>query len=126
MSKTAAAPKAGFFQCSPARPGVTTLPWLKNGDGTCTDPGPCFGMCGPGCTNPGDISTPACYGHDLCVCAYGFLDCVLTVPEGCDGCSSLFDAVCSYIAKLIEWFFPEMDPDEEAAEQEYWMGQEDF
>ena len=78
--------------------------FLKNGDGDCTDPGPCFGMCGPGCITPGDISTQTCLGHDACVCAYGWGACVTNpgctvfVPDiGFVECSGLIDAILDYL-----------------------------
>jgi hypothetical protein len=83
-------------------PSVT--PRAKNGNGTCDDPGPCFGYCGPACDNPGQIWTPACFHHDYCVCAYGHDQCVISVPEGCLDCATLIEAVLSYGGSLLEWF----------------------
>ena len=80
----------------------TILPIPKNGDGNCTEPGECFGMCGPGCFNPAQIETSACMGHDLCCCKWGQEQCVFSVPAECDGCASLIDAIISYIQALIE------------------------
>jgi hypothetical protein len=74
---------------------------MKNGDGNCTDPGGCFGYCGPGCMTPGDIITPQCVGHDLCVCEWGDAACIFSVPDDCDGCDDLLDAIWSWLDGLF-------------------------
>lgn len=74
---------------------------MKNGDGNCTEPGDCFGYCGPGCINPGDIITPQCAGHDLCVCKWGASECIFSVPDDCDGCDDLLDAILSWLDGLF-------------------------
>jgi hypothetical protein len=76
----------------------------KNGNGVCDDPGPCFGWCGPGCNNPGQITTPACLAHDYCVCAYGHSACIIDFPTECAACGSLVDAVISFAGEFLEWF----------------------
>lgn len=84
----------------------------KDGNGVCDAPtraGACFGLCGPGCINPGNISAPECYGHDYCVCAFGHGACLVTVPDGCgitqgQDCSSLWDAVGAYFGGLWDAF----------------------
>lgn len=65
--------------------------------------GDCFGMCGPGCFNPGEVWTPECNRHDSCVCQVGHLSCVNTVdiPPECDDCGSLGDAIGSYIDAIF-------------------------
>jgi hypothetical protein len=93
--------------------------FLKNGDGSCTDPGPCFGSCGPGCINPGDIASDRCLGHDACQCAFGWTACVNSCPEnviyvpdiGFVNCSALVDAIIEYLAKMSDKYvrFPEME-----------------
>ncbi len=84
----------------------------KNGDGTCTDPGPRFGYCGPGTFTPGDIQTLECAGHDLCVCKWGYAACALEVPTtggGCGGCNNLVEAIWSYLDAIFTRRF-EYDP----------------
>jgi hypothetical protein len=77
---------------------------LKNGDGSCTDPGACFGYCGPGCIAPGMVATAECLGHDLCVCKYGHAACVNSVPAGCSGpnvqCYDLIEAALSWVGGI--------------------------
>jgi D-alanine-D-alanine ligase-like ATP-grasp enzyme len=77
---------------------------LKNGDGSCTDPGACFGYCGPGCIAPGMVATVECLGHDLCVCKYGHAACVNSVPAGCGGtnvqCYDLTEAALSWVGGI--------------------------
>jgi hypothetical protein len=95
---------------------------LKNGDGNCTDPGPCFGYCGLGCLAPGAIATPQCLGHDLCVCQYGHAACISSVLLGCGGsnvpCYDLVDAALSWLggiwdalAELWDWIVSWFDDD---------------
>lgn len=81
----------------------------KDGDGTCSSQGQtsdCFGSCGSGCIKPGDSSTSECRGHDYCVCAYGHGACIVDVPDDCGlanlPCSSLLDAIFSYIQDMLD------------------------
>ncbi|NJR71843.1 MAG: hypothetical protein HC782_01405 [Gammaproteobacteria bacterium] len=77
---------------------------LKHGDGNCTNAGPCFGYCGPGCIAPGMVATVECLGHDLCVCKYGHAACVNSVPADCSGsivqCYNLIDAALSWVGGI--------------------------
>jgi hypothetical protein len=100
----------------------------KNGDGNCTDPGGCFGMCGWDCYfTPGNISTPQCLGHDLCVCKWGHLACMFSVPTsggGCDQCNTLVDAIGSFISAFFSLFGsdPPEDPFDFPDDQNLFMG----
>jgi hypothetical protein len=95
----------------------------KNGDGTCENPfqdNPCFGKCGPGCFNPGDITTMECAGHDLCVCKWGHWACAISVPTeggGCVGCHTLVEAIGSFISAFFSMFGSE--PPEDPFEDPY-------
>jgi hypothetical protein len=86
-------------------PGRLAMPQLKNGDGFCTDPGADFGMCGPGDIHPGDISTPECFAHDLCVCRYGTAACIYfppdAPPDGDSQVGDLIDAIGSFLDALF-------------------------
>jgi hypothetical protein len=102
----------------------------KNGDGTCTNPfdaNPCFGKCGPGCFNPGDITTIECAGHDLCVCKWGHAACAFSVPTsgaGCDGCHTLIEAAWSFVAAFFSQFGsdPPENPFDGPDSGAYWQG----
>lgn len=84
----------------------------------CINRGDCFGYCGPGCFNPGEIWTPECFGHDLCVCRFSHEQCALSVPEvpsgtdDCTGCTDLFSAIASWWWSLFE--------EDEVPEEEGW------
>ncbi len=96
---------------------------FKNGDGVCTDPGSCFGMCGPGCFTPGDIWTPECFAHDLCVCKWGHEACLTEIPTwdgaDCHDCGSLMDAIAAYLAELLGGG-GDPEPDEELPDGYDW------
>lgn len=91
----------------------------KNGDGVCTLPGGCFGGCGPGCFTPGDIYTPECYGHDMCVCKWGAAACVVTIPADCSDCNTLLEAIWSFLSELFRLLF-EYDDSEEQPGTQWW------
>jgi hypothetical protein len=96
-----------------AGPSNRLISLRKNGNGVCGNPGPCPGLCGPGCFNPGSISTPECVRHDSCVCMWGHLTCVMSIPaSGCENCSSLLDAAWSFVVAFFSRFGeePEEDP----------------
>ena len=93
----------------------------KNGDGRCTDQGPCFGGCGPGCFTPGDIYTPQCLGHDICVCKWSDAACAVDVPaSNCDDCNSLVSAIWSYLSEIFRRIFEYDDPDDEQPGTQWW------
>lgn len=90
--------------------GGTTGPFrLKNGDGICDNPGPCFGRCGERCDGQpwmGNVYTAACTAHDLCVCMWGGAACIFfdssNPPNGyCPGCGDLWDAAVSFIWEVV-------------------------
>ncbi|WP_339937015.1 hypothetical protein [Undibacterium luofuense] len=81
----------------------------------------CHGMCGPGCFNPGNISTPECLGHDNCVQEYGHLQCIFSVPEGCVECNSLVEAIISYLGALFGG--GNNGKDEDSIPNEWWDAQ---
>ncbi len=90
----------------------------KNGNGICEIRGGCFGGCGPGCATPGNIYTPECYGHDMCVCKWGDAACAVTIPSGdCSDCNTLIDAIGSYLAAIFKRMFEYDDPDEQPGTQ---------
>jgi hypothetical protein len=70
----------------------------------------CFGLCGPGCTTPGNVATAECFGHDYCVCAYGYAACATSVPQDCGleqgvNCYNLFEAAGSFFSDLGSSFW---------------------
>lgn len=74
----------------------------------------------------GNIYTLECVGHDLCVCKYGHLACIYSVPNnvpgGCDGCYSLFDAMASFFSSFFSAFgFPGEWP-ENPSDPSYFSG----
>jgi len=67
-----------------AGPFLGIAPRLKNGDGVCDVPGDCFGRCGQGCDGQpwmGNVYTPQCWGHDLCVCMWSDSDCIFFTSD---------------------------------------------
>jgi len=115
LTKTKKAPGKGTASCAAKSAGHIPS-WSgrvvpMNGDGTCTDPGGCFGMCGLGCFNPGEVFTPECLGHDLCVCKWSDVSCAFGIPDDCDGCSSLVDAIISFLAELFRRLIEPEDMD---------------
>lgn len=66
----------------------------------------CHGQCGPGCCTPGEITTPACEGHDTCVTMYDHLSCLFDVPKDCLKCNNLIEAIISYIDALVSKILP--------------------
>jgi hypothetical protein len=74
-------------------------------------------MCGLECFTPGNIWTPQCQGHDLCVCKWGHAACVYSPPDDCEGCSSLLDAGWSYIVELIRSWLEQSEDDDEPINQ---------
>jgi hypothetical protein len=97
---------ASFDQASAQSTGVESA----NGNGSCDMNGSCFGLCGPECITPGNISTPACFGHDYCVCAYSHAQCLFSPPAGCglaqsQQCASLFEAAGSWLGGMWDSFW---------------------
>ena len=85
----------------------------KEGDGTCVDrTSNDFGYCGLGTTHPGNIQTPQCYAHDLCVCKYDTWSCLVNTPAPCDDCASLIVAIWSYLESIFGGNRPKV-PDED-------------
>jgi hypothetical protein len=98
---------SGLFDALSDRKDISAL----DGDGTCSSmDAECFGLCGPGCINPGGVAASECFGHDYCACAYSHLDCLLSVPDGCGAaqgiqCHSLGDAVLGWLGGLWDAFW---------------------
>lgn len=73
---------------------------------------------GHAASTPGDIYTPQCLGHDICVCKFGNLACAVTIPEGdCSDCNTLLDAIWSYLSEIFRRMFEYDDPDEQPGTQ---------
>ncbi len=108
-AKSATGQCAGGAAAAGPFPRIT--PNLKNGNGICDEPGGCFGRCGRDCDGQvwlGNIYTPQCWAHDLCVCMWSDADCYFfsgSEPPGgyCPGCGDLFDAAISWFGGFLDW-----------------------
>lgn len=125
MSKSKAVAAKKSLQCAIKSAPPSALRIIidaqKNGDGICTDPGGCFGGCGPDCFTPGDIYTPQCLGHDTCVCKYGYAACIYdTNYPNCDDCDTLINAIWSYLSEIFRRMFECDDPEPDPEYEEWW------
>jgi hypothetical protein len=123
------APQCGFSAMSQVRPAASNISAIgsvqKDAAGDVCRTDPCFGVCGgPGCYfTPGNFTTPECTAHDMCVCRFGHLDCLLEVPaEGCgdEECGNLIDAAISWIEEWLRELFgphPEVEATQEEQQQ---------